>query len=99
MVALAWSHHLACWGQVPAAYLHAYLFVDAPAGRDPPKAVRDKFTKWLARVKSMSHTAEMYEHEPGYGEAFLTYQRVLHSSNAVDFDDILVLVCLPCMSA
>ena len=64
------------------------------AGGKPQKAVVKAFQKWLGKVKSKSHTPEMYEHESGWGEAFVAYQNVLRSSNAVDFNDIPMMVRL-----
>ncbi|KAK9812338.1 hypothetical protein WJX73_003315 [Symbiochloris irregularis] len=60
-------------------------------GADPHKNVVRKFYDWLNKVKSHSHTAAMYAHERGYGDAFLEYQNILLTNNMVDFDDILVL--------
>ena len=62
------------------------------AGQAPDKEQLAKAFNWLRTVKSMSHTAEMYAHDAKYGQVFRFYQDTLRTCNAVDFDDILVLV-------
>lgn len=61
-------------------------------GQEPDTKVTRKFYTWMSKVKSAAHTAEMYAHDAGLGQAFLEYQNILRVNNMVDFDDILVLV-------
>ena len=62
------------------------------SGQDPDKDHLRRVHSWLESVKSKSHMPEMYAHDRKYGRPFQIYQDILLSSNAVDFDDILVMV-------
>ena len=61
------------------------------AGAGPSNEQVGPIFSWLKEVKSHSHAPEMYAHDPR-GIVFKKYQEILLSCNAVDFDDIIIMV-------